>query len=190
MNLTVATNCRQAAPRTLIIHARMAPEWGTSQAQVRSLVRRAAAWMRDADLSPPAIARMAERAADAPEGIGDIETIDSLRALVLRHDAGRDLRSYRLALRAIDAADAFANQDSPRAAASARAARAPSSHARSTRWHCWKPMHSNAAGQIDRAEGLYRMIAAGQLADGDVEAWAPLRAIAAARISSRGLAGD
>jgi DNA-binding SARP family transcriptional activator/tetratricopeptide (TPR) repeat protein len=109
--LVVADDGAQNAPRALLLQGRVELALGAPAARGRELARQTLAWIEGADISPPAYARLAERTADLAARAGDRETIAALRQLIRRHDAGRGLPSYALALLTIDACDAFARGD-------------------------------------------------------------------------------
>jgi hypothetical protein len=100
----------QHYPRGLLLQARMEAEFG-NRADARAHLSEAVAWVEAADLSPPAYARLAERGAEVAVRLGDREALQRLRAVIDRHDRGRNLRSYQFARGTFSAADAFIRGD-------------------------------------------------------------------------------
>jgi hypothetical protein len=143
------------------------------------LNRRALDWLETADISPPAIARLAERAADVAARTRDTTTIHSLNKLIGRRDRGRGLRSYRLARLAIAAALDFARGDMLAAARKAREARAAMFFSRSLNTLALLEADAwAAAGRTREAADLYSQVARAAIPDGDIDTWTALRPLA------------
>ena len=170
-------NLAQAAPRVLIAQARADLGAGGTPAASSAMAVQAVDWVEHADLSPPAIARLLERAAEVGARAGDLALIGRIRTLLLAYDRGRGLRSYRLALVATDACEAWARGDFAVAATSARRARAETFFGRSL-W-TWLMLEADArrrAGEAAVADSLYRVVLGGYLpGDGDSEVWVMVR---------------
>ena len=105
----------QFYPRAILAQARMEWEFLRSDSS-RQLLAEVVGWIENADLSPPAYARLSERAAELAAQMGDQQAIARLRAVIDRQDGGRGLRSYRIARHTINTAAAFAQGDFQRAA--------------------------------------------------------------------------
>jgi DNA-binding SARP family transcriptional activator len=180
LELVRAANRAQDLPRALLLQARAEVEEG-SAARARSLAREALAWLRAADLSPPAYARLAERTADVAARVGDHATIADLRRFLLEHDRGRNLPSFVRALRTIDACASFADDDEREAAELAALARPGMFYGRSVATIAMLEADALArAGARSRADSLYRAVLSGAAyPDGDGEAAVPLRRAAA-----------
>jgi DNA-binding SARP family transcriptional activator len=109
-----------------------------------------------ADISVPAVARMVERAADIGARANDSSVVSRTRRMLTTRDAGRGLRSYRLALLTVDAADAFRLGDMAAAADRAHRARQRTFHGRALHIAALIEADAYAAmGQQMRAESLY-----------------------------------
>jgi hypothetical protein len=187
MAAVVVQNAAQAPPRALLAQARAELALGGSAEHAAALAREAFVWMLRADLSPPANGRLAERIADVAARAGDRETLVQVRAFIRRQDAGRGLRTYRMAEQAIDACAAFAAGDFPRAAALARATRVETYFWRTT--SVLLLLEADALAEVgarDAADRAYGAVRSWPVAlDADYETWPALRAIAA-----RGMARD
>jgi DNA-binding SARP family transcriptional activator len=188
MKTALRGNLAQAAPRVLIAQARADLTAGGPPTASSAMAVQAVDWVEHADLSPPAIARLLERAAEVGARAGDLALIGHIRALLLAHDRGRGLRSYRLALAATEACEAWARGDFVAAAAGARRARAETYFGRSL-W-TWLMLEADArhlAGERATADSLYRVVLDGHLpGDADGEVWimvrpAAVKALATAR---------
>lgn len=184
MKVVVQHGNAQFPPRALLLQARAQVELRGSRAVVEDLLRRAVSWLDSADLSPPAVARLAERAADIAGRVRDERMLASLQRLLRDRDAGRGLRSYRLAGLTLDACAAFARGDLRGAAQFANAARQGMFFGRSLATIMLLEADAWAAlGNRQRADSLYRFLAAprsfAERADGDGETWAVLQRIAA-----------
>jgi hypothetical protein len=107
---TLRSASLQFYPRALLAHARFEWEFARSDT-ARPLLNEAVTWIENADLSPPAYARLAERAAEVAVQMDDRAALARLRALIDRHDRGRGLRSYRIARHTLNTADAIAEGD-------------------------------------------------------------------------------
>jgi hypothetical protein len=168
----LATPVVQFPPRALIAQARAEVSTPGLAAIAAGRAREAVAWVQGADLSPPAVARIVERAADVAARAGDTLALRDFRALLADHDAGRRLRSYRLAFVALDACDAYARGNYPLAARLAHQAQLESYFGRSiSTWVMLEADAQRRAGRPGAAETLYRTILGGFIPrDGDEEA--------------------
>src|SRR5688572_7650259 len=126
-------------------------------ARALGYARRALDFVDSADISVPAVARLSERAADIGARGGDAAIVARARRVVVTRDAGRALRSYRLALLAIDAADAMRRGDMQNAAELALRARQRPFHGRDLSIVTLIEADALAAlGQRGRADTLYK----------------------------------
>ncbi len=177
----------QRAVRALILQAAAETGLGGSKERSAGYARRALAILAQADFSPPTNARLAERIADIAGRLGDVRTVSGARELVRQRDRARNLPRYRLALRTIDAAAAFARGDRRSAARLAEAAREGSFFVRSMATVALLEADARLAiGEERRAESLYRAVLTPRsFADGDLEAMAVLQAIALRRLETR-----
>ena len=187
MRTALRGNLAQAAPRVLIAQARADLAAGGQPAPSSAMVMQAVDWVENADLSPPAIARLLERAAEVGARAGDLALVERVRDLLVAHDRGRGLRSYRLALVAVGACEAWARGDFAAAAAAAHRARAETFFGRSL-W-TWLMLEADArqrAGERAAADSLYRVVLRGdEPGDGDVEMWIMLRPAAERALAAR-----
>lgn len=169
----------QFLPRAIVLQARaaLAQQVPSAPGAVRDAARAALGWLASADLSAPAVARIAEHIAELAACAGDRGTIAAVRRLVVQRDNGHGRPSLTLALMTIAAADAFARGDYAVAAARAHAARSATFHGRSLALAGLLEADARAAlGQRDRARALYAELArADQFAAGDLETWAVLQ---------------
>ena len=171
----------QYLPRALLLHARAEATEG-SRTRGAALGREAFAWLRESDLSPPAYARLAERIADVAARTGDVATIASVRRFIVAKDAGRNLRSYTLALMTIDACAAFARGDMRTAFSLAQRTSGPMFYGRATSITLQLEADALAAlGERTRADSLYRVIVdpSAPILDGDGETFEIVRRAAA-----------
>lgn len=177
----------QFPPRGILLQARVELSSGGSRDRARARAQQALRWIREADLSPPAYGRLLERTADVAARAGDGATIAAVRRMILQKDAGRDLRSYRLALLSVEACAAFVNGDLRSAARLAAQARESMFFGRSLATLIMLEADARRAlGEHDRADSLFRIVAfPGQVADGDPETWLALRPIAVRSLEAR-----
>lgn len=179
----------QNVPRALLLQAKAEAGLSGSRADAAALAREALEWIEQADLSPPAYGRLIERTVDVAARVGDLPTIAAARRLIETKDARRGLPSYRLTLRTIDAADAFARGNMTAAAAHAASARTGSFFGRSM--HTVILLEADARASLGErvvADSLYRLITSGTYAgDSDGETWAVLQAVATRAISRQDL---
>ena len=105
----------QFVPGALLLHATAIAGNPRNRVSARRLARDALDWLVAADLSPPANARIAERVACVAAWTSDVALLADARRFLKVRDAGRDLRSYRIALVTMDAAEAFIAGDYRRA---------------------------------------------------------------------------
>lgn len=148
--------------------------------------RETLAWLHRKDLSPPAVARLAERIGDLAARAGDEATVRAAADLIRQRDRGRSLRSYAMAQRTLDAALAYVRGDYAVAASRAEEAR----HG----VYFWRSLITivqlesdarRAAGDVAAADSLNRLIANHQIVDGDFETWLLLRAARASPVRNR-----
>jgi hypothetical protein len=180
----------QYPPRALLLQARVEVADPALRANARLLTHEAQRWVEAADLSPPAYARLAERIADVAARDGDIAAIQRLRRFIRSQDNGRELRSYRMALASIAAAEAFARGDMIAAADLAARARPGMFYGRSVGTVVMLEADARAAaGERAAADSLYREIITGDFVDGDHETLAILRRFARAKLATPTAAG-
>ena len=177
----------QYLPRALLLQARAeATEGSKSRASV--LTREALDWVREADLSPPAYARYAERIADASLRSGDVATIAAVRHFIVAQDAGRNLRSYALSLLTIDACAALSRGDPRTAVSLLERTRGPMFYGRPVAITMQLEADALAdLGNRQRADSLYRSIVdpRSQIVDGDGETFEIVRRSAARILAAR-----
>lgn len=159
---------------------------GHDRGGAASYAREALDWVRRRDLSPPAVGRLVERIADLAARAGDEATVRATIALVRERDRGRSLRTYVLALRTLDAAQAFVSGQYAEAARRAEAARHGVYFSRSLATIVQLEADARrAAGQVAAADSLDRIVMSHQIVDGHFETWAMLRAAGALRAAGR-----
>jgi len=181
----------QYPPRALLLQARVEVAVPALRANARRFTREAQRWVEAADLSPPAYARLSERIADVAARDGDIATIQRVRRFIRSRDSGRELRSYRMALASIAAAEAFARGDMVAAADLATRARPGMFYGRSVGTVMMLEADARAAaGEHAHADSLYRAIVKGNFVDGDHETLAILRRFARAALRRSGDSGE
>jgi DNA-binding SARP family transcriptional activator len=181
----------QYPPRALLLQARVEVAVPALRANARRFTREAQRWVEAADLSPPAYARLAERIADVAARDRDIATIQRMRRFIHSQDDGRELRSYRMALASIAAAEAFARGDMVAVADLAARARPGMFYGRSVGTTMMLEADARAAaGERARADSLYREIVKGDFVDGDHETLAILRRFARAALRRSGDSGE
>jgi DNA-binding SARP family transcriptional activator len=171
----------QYLPRALLLQARAEATEG-SKKRAASLSREALAWLQQADLSPPAYARLAERIADAAARANDVTTIAAVRHFIVAKDAGRGLRSYALALPTIAACEAFARGDMRTALAFIERTRGQMFYGRAVSLTMQLEADALAAlGERQRADSVYRVLSDPPLLilDGDNETFQVVRRAAA-----------
>jgi DNA-binding SARP family transcriptional activator len=171
----------QYLPRALLLQARAEATEG-SKKRAAALSREALAWLRQADLSPPAYARLAERIADAAARANDMTTIAAVRHFVVAKDAGRGLRSYALAMPTIGACEAFARGDMRAALALLARTRGQMFYGRAISLTMQLEADALAAwGERQRADSIYRVLAdpPPEMLDGDSETFEVVRRAAA-----------
>lgn len=172
----------QGFPRSLLLQSVAEGEAGRSS-RAAELAREALDWTAAADLSPPAVARLAERAAITGAWVGDAALIEAAAALIERRDAGRGLRSYRSAREAVKGARAYADGRYREAAVMLHRARTATYFSRSVSTVALLEADALArAGETGSAAALYRALATYILPDGDWEPRPVFRAIAGTRL--------
>ena len=181
MSGIVADGRIQNPPRALVLQARAELAFGGSREHAAALAREALRWMRNADLSPPAYARLGERVADVAARAGDRRTLEAVRRFLVERDAGRGLRSYRIALTTLDAYRAYADGRYAEAASLAAAAQHETFFGRSLSTVMLLERDAlRAAGARARADSLTaQLVARPPGRDGDGDTWIVLREIAA-----------
>lgn len=177
----------QPRVRALILQAVAEAGLGGSKEQAAEYARQAGALLDQADFSPPTNARLTERIADVARRVDDPVTLAWARKFVLGRDRGRDLSSYRLALRTIDAAAAYLRGDRRTAARLAEASREGTFFVRSLATAVLLEADALLSlGEAARADSLYRAVLVPRtFADGDLEAMAVLQAVALRALRSR-----
>jgi tetratricopeptide (TPR) repeat protein len=159
---------------------------GGGRAPAVADARAALAWTRRRDLSPPAVGRLTERIADLAARVGDETTVSAAIALVRERDHGRSLRTYVMAMRTLEAAQAYARGEYIDAAQRAESARHGVYFSRSLATIVQLEADARrAAGQTVAADSLTRLVATHQIVDGHFEAWAILRSVIARRDAQR-----
>jgi len=144
-------------PNALLLQGRAEVTRESTRTRALGYARRALDFVDSADISVPAVARMAERAADIAARGNDAATVARARRMVVTRDAGRGLTSYRLALLAIDASEAMRRGDMKTAAELALRARQRTFHGRGLDIITLIEADALAAlGHPDRADLLYR----------------------------------
>ena len=181
----------QQRVRALILQAVAEAGLGGSRQRAAGHARQALALLEQADFSPPTNARLTERIADVARRVNDAATLAWSRRFVFGRDRGRNLPSYRFALRTIDAATAYVGGDRRTAARLAEAAREGTFFVRSLATVALLEADAwSSLGEADRADSLYRaVLTARSFADGDLEAMAVLQAIALRSLKSRAPTG-
>jgi hypothetical protein len=146
----------------------------------RRHARDALAWLRQRDISPPAVARLSERIGDIAARTGDEATVVGLIALIDLRDHGRGLRSFELARQTLNAELAYVRGDFATAAVRAERAR----HG----VYFWRSLLTivqlessarRASGEPARADSLRRLLVDHRIVDGDFEVWLLLRSMPA-----------
>jgi DNA-binding SARP family transcriptional activator/tetratricopeptide (TPR) repeat protein len=177
----------QRTVRALILQALAEAELGGSKQRSAEYARQALDLLDQADFSPPTNARLTERIADVARRVEDAPTLARSRRFLLARDRGRDLPSYRLALRSIDAATAYVGGDRRAAARLAEAAREGTFFVRSVVTVALLEADARLSlGEVAGADSLYRSVLTPRaFADGDLEAMAVLQTIALRSLESR-----
>ena len=154
----------QLYPRGLILQGIAEAEAGRLR-RAATLAQQAQEWLDRADLSPPAIVEGARRLVDA-------------------RDAGRSLRSYRLAGLLIEACSALLARDPRRALELIVEARSQNYFARSASTGALVEAQARAeTGDRAGAARLYAAVSSHALPDTDFEAWPVLGVLAARRLT-------
>lgn len=183
---TLRSASLQFYPRALLAQARMEAEFGR-EVQARERLAEVVGWIEQADLSPPAYARLCERAAELAAHLKDYSVLQRLHAIINRHDRGRSLRSYQLARATLSAAEAFARGNYRRAIAETEKTSTDMFYARSVATVLLLRADALArAGDLNAARRIYQRLAQSlTLKDGDIEARALIADIARIRLGSR-----
>jgi DNA-binding SARP family transcriptional activator len=144
-------------PNALLMQGRAEVLDSATRRRAVGYATRALDFVDSADISVPAIARIVERAADIGARAYDPVVVSRARRMIVSRDAGRGLSSYRLALLAIDAVDAFRRGDLDVAADRAHRARQRTFHGRSLDIVTLIEADALASrGEHTRADSLYR----------------------------------
>jgi DNA-binding SARP family transcriptional activator len=185
----LADNSAQYAPNAMINQGWSELDLRGDSAAAARYARQALEWTRRRDLSPPAVGRLSERVADLAARAGDATTVRATVALVRERDRGRDLPTYVLVDRTLQAALAYVRGEVAEAARLAEIARHGVYFSRSLATLVQLEADARrAAGEIAAADSLDRLIVTHQIVDGHFEAWVFLRGAAALR-SARAAAG-
>lgn len=178
----VADNRMAYAPNAMVNQGWLELIRGDGRVVAARRARQALEWTRTRDLSPPGVARLAERIADLAARAGDESLVRSTIALVHERDRGRSLRTYEMARKTLDAALAYARGDFVGAARRAAEARRGVYFTRSLATIVQLEADARrAAGQIAAADSLARLVSTHQIVDGHFEAWMILRAVTSRR---------
>lgn len=176
----------QFLPNALIDHGRMELILRADSAAASRYAREALAWTRSRDLSPQAVGRLTERIADLAARAGDVAIVGEAAELIRERDRGRGLPTYALALRTMQAAQAYARGDAAEAARLAEQARGGVYFSRSmTTLVQLEADARRAAGDVRAADSLDRLVRHRQVADGHFEVAAFLGRVAADRAERR-----
>jgi tetratricopeptide (TPR) repeat protein len=176
----------QSYPRALLLQATAIAATSSRERHeaARRLTREALTWLEVADLSPPAIGRLAERIACVAAWTGDPEMIQRTRRLLETRDAGRDLRSYAIASATLNGALAFARGGYARAAELLGQSLQESFFSRSAATLALLQADAlSAVGDTAAARRRYQEIVRYQIPDGDFETWPVPARLAAERLS-------
>ena len=185
----LANNSAQYAPNAMINQGWSELDLRGDSAAAARYARQAMEWTRRRDLSPPAVGRLSERVADLAARAGDEATVRATMALVRERDRGRDLPTYVLVQRTLQAALAYVHGDAAEAARLAEIARHGVYFSRSLATLVQLEADARrAAGETAAADSLDRLIVTHQIVDGHFEAWVFLRGAAALR-SARAATG-
>jgi len=173
-------------PNALLSQGLMELTLGGDRGAARRYAQQALDWVRRRDLSPPAVGRLAERIAHLAALAGDDATVRATTALVRERDRGRQLRTYVLTLRTLDAASAFVRGQYGEAARRAEIARHGVYFSRSLATIVRLEADARrAAGEIAIADSLDRLVETHQIVDGNFQTWAMLKAAGALRARGR-----
>jgi len=189
--LTMRDAPMQYFPRALLAQARMEAELNPGSGRAAALLYALSSWIEDADISPPAYARLCERGAELAVRLDDRAALDRLRAVLEKQDNGRNLRSYVYARVTMDAAAAYLAGDYKRAAVLAERAQEGVFYARSLSTIAL--LHADAVARAygwERARPLYnRIISLDAIHDGDLESHALMRHLAQFRLAHQSVNG-
>ncbi len=175
---------QQNYPRALLAQALMEAELGRP-AQARVRLYELMDWIEAADLSPPAYARLSERAAASAAHLRDRAALARLRSIIAGQDAGRGMRSYRFAQRTVEAADAFARRDYRAAADAIEASDSAMFYGRSIATVLLLRADALvAAGDAGEARRVYERLMQERVTDGDPETRLLIAHIAAHRLGA------
>jgi DNA-binding SARP family transcriptional activator len=144
-------------PNALLMQGRAEVLNSESRHRAVGYAMRALDFVDSADISVHAVARIVERAADIGARANDSTVVSRARRMIEARNTGRGLTSYRLALLAIDAGDAFRRGNMEVAAERAHRARQRTFHGRSLDIVTLIEADALASlGDRIRADSLYR----------------------------------
>ena len=181
----------QTVARALLLQAEATVDDPAQRSAVRRAARDALTRLEAVDLSPPAMARIGERIAIVSARTGDRETIERVRRLLRTRDAGRGLRTYRIAENCLDGALAFARGEYARAAALLEQTRQEHFLARTVATLVL--LHADAlraAGDTANARVLYQRLTWYRYADDDGETWFVIARLASGRLAGTESSGS
>jgi len=174
----------QLAMRSLLLHATAIADQPKHREAARAHARSALAMLARADLSPPAVARIAERVVVVAAWTGDVETIDAVSRLLDARDARRGLRSYRIARAVVDASRAFVRKEYRDASDRiGRTLREPYFGRSGSMLVVLSADAAIAAGDTGGARRAYEGLVHYRFPDADGEAWWVVASLAAARLT-------
>lgn len=169
---------RQFVVRALILQA-VAESAAGDTAGARQLASDAKAWVDRADLSAAALARLHERLAILGAWVRDHRLVTAVGEALRRLDAGRGLRSFRIALQAVAGARAALDGRPAEAARHLAASREETFHGRSASTVAlFEADVAMLAGDRARAMEQFR------IPDPDFETWPVLSALATRRLAA------
>jgi len=175
---------RQFVPRAQLLQA-LAEHDAGNDALAGRLARRAKQWVDEADLSAAALARLYERLVELGAWLGDEGFIQSVRAAIVKRDAGRNLRSFVLVQETVDGALALLRGRGAEAARHLAAAHRETFHGRSSSSLGLLEADALArSGDLAAAQALYRAVDSFRIPDSDFEIWPLLSRMAARRLST------
>ena len=188
---TIAQALRDASlqyyPRALLAQARVEFECAPGSTRPAAYLAELITWIENADLSPPAYARLAERAAELAAQMRDQQSLRRLRRLIDAKDNGRQLRSYRIVLATIRAAEAYADGEYREAARLAADVPRDMFYARSVATVVMLQADAlRRSGDMDDARRLYHeILRRDEFLDGDPETLGLIRHLVAHRLEAQ-----
>jgi hypothetical protein len=179
----------QNLPSALLLHATAIAPDPAHQQRARRYARDALDWLATADLSPPANARIAERVACIAAWTKDVRLLADTRRFLRTRDAGRDLRSYRIVLTTVDAADAFIAGRYEQASAILTLNLRNQYFGRSIATIALLNGDAlGAAGNTAGSRAAYTSITTLRVPDHNTDVWVPVRTLAAERLRQQAAA--